>query len=300
VGIYLVDIGPDSWAHDEITFGIRSLLDHALAERGLGPYPGPLREVRPEETFEEKISPAMDGFTELCARYGAEDVLDAALFVPVPFNGLITLPTGNAYDPSTSRSTGRPPSTRCATAARSATSEGAADAVTRTPLATCVRPAEVKCTDLPRTIGQELVDPMMQAVPTALPIAISEGRCRDDRGARGGAVHAVRRVLDRSTRQPVGKQDHHKGEEACDAGHDDERAPGEHDAGDLQPRRSLAGRGPGAARRLLGLMVDHLPVGSRCRATAGASRVVTSVVGGKAAGSREPGIAMIREDESLS
>jgi len=103
VGAYLVDIGPESWAQDEITFGIRSLLGHALAERGLGPYPGPLREVRPEETFEEKISPAMDGFAELCARYGAEDVLDAALFVPVPFDGLITLPAGNAYDDEQTR-----------------------------------------------------------------------------------------------------------------------------------------------------------------------------------------------------
>ncbi|MEV0272556.1 hypothetical protein AB0H43_27585 [Hamadaea sp. NPDC050747] len=103
MGIYLVDIGPDSWAKDEITFGIRSLLDRALAERGFGPYPGPLREVPPAESFEEKISPELDGFSELCARNGAEDVLDAALFVPVPFDGLIKLPVGNAYDEQETR-----------------------------------------------------------------------------------------------------------------------------------------------------------------------------------------------------
>ncbi|WP_155368045.1 hypothetical protein [Catellatospora vulcania] len=57
MGIHLVDIGPDSWAQDEITSGIRVLLDRALAERGLGPYPGPPREAPPEESFEEKISP---------------------------------------------------------------------------------------------------------------------------------------------------------------------------------------------------------------------------------------------------
>ncbi|MFU8872728.1 hypothetical protein [Micromonospora sp. SL4-19] len=98
MGIYLVDIGPDSWAQDEVTYGIRSLLDGALAERGLGPYPGPPREVPSEESFEEKISPEMDGFAELCARHGAEEVLDATLFIPVSFDGLITLPAGNAYD----------------------------------------------------------------------------------------------------------------------------------------------------------------------------------------------------------
>ncbi|WP_433345403.1 hypothetical protein [Micromonospora sp. CA-111912] len=101
MGIYLVDLGPDSWAQDELTSGIGSLLDHALAKRGLGTYPGPLREVPPEESFEEKILPALDGFVDLCARHDAEDVLNAALFVPVPFDGLITLPVGNGYDKQT-------------------------------------------------------------------------------------------------------------------------------------------------------------------------------------------------------
>jgi hypothetical protein len=98
VGIYLVDIGPDSWAQDEITSSFRPLLDRALAERGLGPYPGPPHEVPAKESFEEKISPEMDGFADLCSRHGAEHVLDAALFVPVLFDGLITLPAGNAYE----------------------------------------------------------------------------------------------------------------------------------------------------------------------------------------------------------
>ncbi|NUR69247.1 MAG: hypothetical protein HOU81_00245 [Hamadaea sp.] len=103
MGIYLVDIGPDSWAKDEITFGIRSLLDRALGERGLEPYPGPDHESAPAESFEEKIAPDLDGFTELCAEHGADEVLDAALFVPVLFDGVITLPVGNAYDEESTR-----------------------------------------------------------------------------------------------------------------------------------------------------------------------------------------------------
>lgn len=95
MGIYLVDVGPDSWAQDDI---LRTLLDRALAGRGLDPYPGPPGEVPPADGFEEKVSPPMDGFAELCARHSAGDVLEAALIVPVPFDGLITLPAGNAYD----------------------------------------------------------------------------------------------------------------------------------------------------------------------------------------------------------
>jgi hypothetical protein len=95
VGIYLVDVSPDSWAQDD---AIRSLLDQALAERGLEPYPGPPGGVPAVDSFEEKVSPPMGGFSELCDRHGAADVLEAALFVPVAFDGLITLPAGNAYD----------------------------------------------------------------------------------------------------------------------------------------------------------------------------------------------------------
>ncbi|MCP2323198.1 hypothetical protein HDA40_001705 [Hamadaea flava] len=103
MGIYLVDISADSWAQDEVSYGIGSLLDRALAERGVGPYAGSSREVPPEESFEEKMSPELDGFSELCDRHGARDVLDAALFVPAVFDGLITLPVGNAYDEESTR-----------------------------------------------------------------------------------------------------------------------------------------------------------------------------------------------------
>ncbi|MEV4138448.1 hypothetical protein AB0J72_40540 [Dactylosporangium sp. NPDC049742] len=89
MGMYLVDVRPGNWEH-------ATQLDRALAERGLGAYPGPRQETA--DRFEEKLSPPMDGFAELCERHGATDVLEAALFVPVPFDGLITLPVGNAYD----------------------------------------------------------------------------------------------------------------------------------------------------------------------------------------------------------
>ena len=91
VGIYLVDVGAESWAEG----GYAPLLDRALAERGLPPYPGP-----PPKTgdFEEKIVPSMDDFAELCERHGAADLLDASLIVPVDFAGLIEIPVETAYD----------------------------------------------------------------------------------------------------------------------------------------------------------------------------------------------------------
>lgn len=91
VGIYLVDVNAESWAQGEYA----PLLNQALSERGLPPYPGP-----PTTTgdFEEKIVPSMDDFAELCARHGATDLLNASLIVPVDFAGLIELPVENAYD----------------------------------------------------------------------------------------------------------------------------------------------------------------------------------------------------------
>jgi hypothetical protein len=91
VGIYLVDVDAESWAEGECA----PLLNKALAKRGLPSYPGP-----PATTadFEEKIVPSMDDFAERCARHGVNDLLDASMFVPVDFAGLIELPVENAYD----------------------------------------------------------------------------------------------------------------------------------------------------------------------------------------------------------
>jgi len=91
VGIYLVDVGASSWAEGERA----TLLDEALAARGLPPYPGPPAAVG---DFEEKLAPSMDDFAELCVRHDATEFLDASLFVPVDFVGLIELSVENSYD----------------------------------------------------------------------------------------------------------------------------------------------------------------------------------------------------------
>jgi hypothetical protein len=91
VGIYLVDVSAASWAQDECA----PLLDEALAARGLPPYPGPPATAG---DFEEKLIPSMDAFAEMCARHDATQFLDASLFVPADFPGLIDLPVENAYD----------------------------------------------------------------------------------------------------------------------------------------------------------------------------------------------------------
>jgi hypothetical protein len=91
VGIYLVDISAASWAQDECA----PLLDEALAARGLPPYPGPPATAG---DFEEKLVPSMDAFAEMCARHDATEFLNASLFLPADFPGLIDLPVENAYD----------------------------------------------------------------------------------------------------------------------------------------------------------------------------------------------------------
>jgi hypothetical protein len=91
VGIYLVDVSAESWAEGECA----PLLDEALAARGLPPCPGPPATAG---DFEEKLIPSMDAFAEMCTRHGATEFLDASLFVPADFPGLIDLPVENAYD----------------------------------------------------------------------------------------------------------------------------------------------------------------------------------------------------------
>lgn len=91
VGIYLVNVSATNWADGERA----PLLDEALAARGLPPYSGPPATVG---EFEEKLAPSMDDFADLCARHDAAEFLDASLFVPVDFAGLIELPVENSYD----------------------------------------------------------------------------------------------------------------------------------------------------------------------------------------------------------
>ncbi|MFC4065863.1 hypothetical protein [Actinoplanes subglobosus] len=91
MGIYLVSVGAASWAQDECA----RLLDAALAERGLPPWPGPGAAAG---DFEEKLAPSMDAFAGVCERHGVTEFLDASLIVPVDFDGLIELPVANSFD----------------------------------------------------------------------------------------------------------------------------------------------------------------------------------------------------------
>lgn len=94
MGIYLVDVSRESWSAGQA----RAELDRALAGRGLPPYPGPPAGLKDGDRFEEKVAPDMAAFAELCDRHGATAVLEAGLFVPVAFDGLIELPVETAYD----------------------------------------------------------------------------------------------------------------------------------------------------------------------------------------------------------
>jgi hypothetical protein len=91
VGIYLVNISAPDWAQDERA----PLLNEALAARGLPPYSGPPATAK---GFEEKLTPDMDAFYEMCARYDATDAFGGLLIVPVDFTGLITIPAKSNID----------------------------------------------------------------------------------------------------------------------------------------------------------------------------------------------------------
>ncbi|MEV4639078.1 hypothetical protein AB0J80_17165 [Actinoplanes sp. NPDC049548] len=91
MGMYLVDITAEGWAQKQCA----PLLNEALAARGLSSYPGPALTAG---RFEEKLIPRMDDFAEVCARHGATEFLDATLFVPVDFGGIIELPVESSYD----------------------------------------------------------------------------------------------------------------------------------------------------------------------------------------------------------
>jgi hypothetical protein len=91
MGMYLVDVGVEDWAQGERA----PLLDEALAARGLPSYPGPPGTAA---DFEEKLIPSMEGFARMCARHDAAEFLNASLFVPMDFAGLIELPVESSYD----------------------------------------------------------------------------------------------------------------------------------------------------------------------------------------------------------
>ncbi|MDQ0584905.1 hypothetical protein [Streptomyces rishiriensis] len=102
MGVYLVSVTARDWSEPgEDGYGdVAAALNTELGRRGLPPYRPP-ETVRDAPGFEEKISPAMDGFTALCRAHltGAElsTLLDWSVLVPLPLEEEIVLPVGTAY-----------------------------------------------------------------------------------------------------------------------------------------------------------------------------------------------------------
>ncbi|MEU5891134.1 hypothetical protein ABZ835_30440 [Streptomyces sp. NPDC047461] len=106
MGVYLVSVDARDWrgdhegGHGEIASG----LDEELSRRGLPPYPSVPQESRALE-FEEKLSPSMDGFVELCRAHLTRDEEETlcgwSVLVPVSLDEEIQLPVGSAYTDTT-------------------------------------------------------------------------------------------------------------------------------------------------------------------------------------------------------
>lgn len=105
MGVYLVDVGAADWrAEDEGGYGeIASALDAELTGRGLPRYEVPAQ-CRGLE-FEEKLSPSMDGFVELCRARLTPDEEETlcgwSVLVPIPLDEPVELPVGSAYTDTT-------------------------------------------------------------------------------------------------------------------------------------------------------------------------------------------------------
>jgi hypothetical protein len=101
MGVYLVSVSPQDWSvPGEDGYGdVASALDTELARRGLPPYAP--KTPAAQGWFEEKMSPSMDGFVELCrARLSPQEahtLLDWALLVPFALEEAVELPVGSAY-----------------------------------------------------------------------------------------------------------------------------------------------------------------------------------------------------------
>lgn len=106
MGVYLVSVDAQDWRGDhEGGYGtIASALDDELSRRGLPPFPSVPEESRALE-FEEKLSPPMDGFVELCrarlTRDEEETLCGWSVLVPVSLDQEISVPVGSAYTDTT-------------------------------------------------------------------------------------------------------------------------------------------------------------------------------------------------------
>ena len=108
MGVYLVSASTWYFDEDSCWPKVFEALVAELTKRGVGtalyiPEPQHLPRGSGNE-FEEKLIPAMDGFSALCAvELGAEEsaVFDWSLLIPVDFEGAIELPIPSSYSSTT-------------------------------------------------------------------------------------------------------------------------------------------------------------------------------------------------------
>jgi hypothetical protein len=111
MGIYLVSVNAAEWfGDDEESYGeVATALNEELVRRGLAPYtsvPGGAPCVRGSgQEFEEKLSPSIYGFAELCETHLSleemETLCDWNCLVPTSLEEFVRLPIGSNYTDET-------------------------------------------------------------------------------------------------------------------------------------------------------------------------------------------------------
>ncbi|MFE0463852.1 hypothetical protein ACFW1A_31815 [Kitasatospora sp. NPDC058965] len=113
MGIYLVSVGASEWfgpAAEDGMGEVAAALDAELVRRGAAPYASVPEE--PEEfvrgagqSFEEKLIPAMDGFTALCRRHLTPAEFEMfggwSVLVPLSLPDTVELPVPSSYEDRT-------------------------------------------------------------------------------------------------------------------------------------------------------------------------------------------------------
>ncbi|MGW0869477.1 hypothetical protein ACWD3Z_03190 [Streptomyces sp. NPDC002740] len=107
MGVYLVSVATQDWSEpgEDGHGDVAAALNAELERRGLPPYEprGAVRDAAGR--FEEKLSPPMDGFDELCRTWLTPEerhtLLDWSVLVPFALDEGVLLPVGSPYTDET-------------------------------------------------------------------------------------------------------------------------------------------------------------------------------------------------------
>ncbi|MFK0230887.1 hypothetical protein ACIQUL_34550 [Streptomyces sp. NPDC090303] len=114
MGLYLVSVSAQDWSRPgEDGYGdVAAALGGELERRGLPPYEPPKTAQKAPGWFEEKVSPSMDGFEQLCRSLLTDTelsaLLDWSVLVPFALEEQIFLPVGTAYSGDETTVSGAP------------------------------------------------------------------------------------------------------------------------------------------------------------------------------------------------